>query len=579
LRSVLTHLLAAGALVAACCVLAPVARADHGSPTLVQGQVQAVHQDYFDTGTSTDRYSLATPAGKRLKLESRKDQLGLRNGTRVALRGQVDDGTLAVTEEAVTAAAEAQPTAAAALPASPVKVAVILLNFRNNTTQPFTAADARTTVFTGTSSVNAYYRENSFGQITLTGKLRSDGDVFGWYTSSRDAVSCDYTQWATDARQLAQQSGVDLTGYDKLIYVHPRISACSWAGLAYLGGRDAWINGYLNTHTVGHEVGHLLGVHHASSTTCLDAAGNRTPVSTSCTPDEYGDPFSIMGGSPRQLNGFHKAQLGFVPPAGMQTVSAAGAYTLAPLESAGGGVQVLRIPRTRDGGGNVTEYYYVDYRRPSGLFDDYAATDNVVNGVGVRLAPDLPVVAQSRLLDLTPANGTFTDSALTAGSTFTDPTTGVSFSVSALSDAAATVRVNDLLVANLEAESFSYSSPQAAVVQTQSASGGRQLNLYSNTSVTRQFTAPKASRVVIRARGGEYCDGWPHLTARLDGTQFASADVAQLSWKNQSFSVPVSAGTHTLTIAYTNEYKTAVCDRNLRIDYARLYAMPAVVAP
>ncbi len=457
---------------------------------------------------------------------------------------------------------------------------MILINFRNNTTQPFTAADARTTVFTGTNSVNAYYQETSFGQINLTGKVRADGDVFGWYTSTRDAVSCDYDQWGSDARQLAQQAGVDLSGYDKFIYVHPRITACGWAGLAYLGGRDAWINGYLNTSVVGHEVGHLLGVHHASSTSCVDAAGNRTSVSSSCTASEYGDPFNIMGtGNSRQMNAFHKAQLGFIPPAGMQTVSAAGAYTIAPLESGSGGVQVLRIPRTRDASGNVTEYYYVDYRRPSGLFDNYAGTDNVVNGVGVRLAPDLPVVAQSRLLDLTPASGSFTDSALTAGSTFTDPGTGVSFSVTALSDTAATVRVTDLLMANLEAESFSYSSPQAAVAQTQTASGGRQLNLFTNTSVTRQFTVSRASRIVIRARGGEYCDGWPHMTASLDGAQFASTDVNQLPWKNHTYSVTVGPGTHTMAIAYTNEYKTAACDRNLRIDYARLYAMPAVVAP
>ena len=307
--------------------IAPAAHADHpGDPALVQGQVQAVHEDMFATGTSTDRYSLTTSSGRRLKIRAPKSGLGLRHGARVSLRGEVSGETLAITEGTATAAAEAQPTAAAALPASPVKVAVILINFRNQTSQPFTAADARTTVFTGPTSVNAYYRENSSGQISLTGKLRADGDVFGWYTSPRDAVSCDYDQWGADARQLAQQAGVDLTGYDKFIYVHPRIAACSWAGLAYLGGSDAWINGYLNTHTVGHEVGHLLGVHHASSISCLDAGGNRTAISANCGHDEYGDPFSIMGGSTRQLNGFHKAQLGFVPPAGVQTVPAAGIH-------------------------------------------------------------------------------------------------------------------------------------------------------------------------------------------------------------------------------------------------------------
>ena len=228
LRSVLANLLIVAAIGATSWALVPAAYADHPSgSTVVQGQVQAVHEDFFAAGTSKDRYSLATPGGKSLKIKSRKDGLGLRDGARVTLRGQVTDGALAVTEESATAAAETQPTAAAALPARPVKVAVILLNFRDNTTQPFTAADARTTVFTGANSVNAYYQETSFGQINLTGKVRADGDVFGWYTSTRDAVG-----WITTSGEatpaLAQQAGVDLSGYDKFIYVHPRITSCGW---------------------------------------------------------------------------------------------------------------------------------------------------------------------------------------------------------------------------------------------------------------------------------------------------------------------------------------------------------------
>ena len=77
------------------------------------------------------------------------------------------------------------------------KVAVILFNFENYpTTFNLTADDARSDVFTrndpygyGQNSVNAYYQEESYGKLSLTGALRPDGDVFGWYTIPNSVLS------------------------------------------------------------------------------------------------------------------------------------------------------------------------------------------------------------------------------------------------------------------------------------------------------------------------------------------------------------------------------------------------------
>lgn len=44
-----------------------------------------------------------------------------------------------------------------------------------------------------------------------------------------------------------------------------------------------------------HEMGHVLGLDHATSLTCRDEAGSPVPLSGSCTSEEYGDPFDIMG--------------------------------------------------------------------------------------------------------------------------------------------------------------------------------------------------------------------------------------------------------------------------------------------
>src|SRR5216684_4420949 len=67
------------------------------------------------------------------------------------------------------------------------KVGVLLYNFENYNLQVTTADNARSDVFTRTGpyqtgSVNAYYKENSYGHLELVGALRTDGDVFGVYT-------------------------------------------------------------------------------------------------------------------------------------------------------------------------------------------------------------------------------------------------------------------------------------------------------------------------------------------------------------------------------------------------------------
>jgi hypothetical protein len=262
------------------------------------------HSDDFNHERATFRQLLRTSDGRRLSL-SVQGSSGVSSsarggddarsriapGARVRVKGMLRGGRL------VADASEIRTLRRRSVRASVTtqkKVAVILLNFQNNTAEPWTPDQVRGTVFTNANSVNAYFQEESSGDFSLTGKVRADGDVYGWYTVPHNNTSCSFSTWANAADDAATAAGVDLSGYDNHIYVWPTTSACWWAGLAYLPGGYSYINGYPDLHTISHELGHNYGLHHASSYSCT-SGGQRVAISSSCTAGEYGDPFDTMG--------------------------------------------------------------------------------------------------------------------------------------------------------------------------------------------------------------------------------------------------------------------------------------------
>ena len=302
-------------------------------------------------------------------------------------------------------------------------VAVLLFNFSNDTRQPWTTNDVRGVVFDNSDSVRSYYLDASYGQLTMS------GDVFGWYTIDSTNSGCPYTTWANEARAKAIAAGVPLASYQYTVYAFPDVGGCGWAGLAYLPGTGSWINGAMTLRVVGHELGHNFGVHHASTLSCTSGS-----LSGSCSASEYGDPYTIMGAaSRRHHNNWHRAQFAWFGD--VVTASSTGIYTVAPAELSGT-PRLVRVPR-----GNGT-YLNLEFRQPTGIFDNFSAGDPVVNGVSVRLAPSTSTIVQSQLIDGTPGSaGGFNDSALGAGASLTDPLTGVVITVVSVSPAGASVSV------------------------------------------------------------------------------------------------------------------------------------------
>ena len=365
------------------------------------------------------------------------------SGSKIRFEGVALDDQIALT----TTDPNYQVVMAASIsPTTIKKVAVILLNFQNNPTTPYSTTTARSYVFTNPTSANKYYSEASFGKWTLEGKLSQQGDVFGWVTVPFDSTTCNYNSWTSSARQLLAAQGVDLTGYTNTIYASPHAS-CGWLGLASVGSGFSYLNGSLSSISViTHELGHNFGLQHASSYSCSES-GVRVPFSATCTANEYGDPFDTMGNiSGAHMNAYSKGRptTNYYDIGNSRTVAypvnatTTTTYFITPIETPSVGIQSLQIPRGVTPTG--LENYYVEFRQPS-AFDRFATSSSVVNGVLIRLAPNYTAMNMSKLIDAGFTTTSFSDSALGVGGVFYDKLKGITIRTLTVSPAGATVEV------------------------------------------------------------------------------------------------------------------------------------------
>ena len=415
----------------------------------IEGELEVMYEDYDKE--SRLRYFVKT-AHERFSLNFKAHPPRLRTGTQVRVTGMNIDGAIAlasgdssVSNLAMDPSIAGSTTATAISPEVPntfgeQRTVVILVNFQDKQTEPWTLDLARNLVFGTTSD---FFLENSYQQTWLS------GDVYGWYTIPILTTQCNQYSIGDQAKSAATAAGVDLSQYDHLLYVFPK-NSCTWSGLSTVGGSpsESWINNDFGTRIVAHELGHGFGLFHSQGLDCTPGI-----FGSDCRKMPYGDTLDIMGGREAHLNAYQKERLGWLnfgvsPP--LAVVETGGTYDVAPIESGGTYPKALKVLKSTDPATGDKTWYYLEYRQSIGLDswmigDPYLIEENVLNGVVLHVGTE-NLGDSSLLLDMTPDSPSFYgdlfDPALAVGQSYSDPEAGVTITTAWTGGSNAVVNVS-----------------------------------------------------------------------------------------------------------------------------------------
>lgn len=319
------------------------------------------------------------------------------------------------------------------------RTAVFLVNFQDKPTeQPWTKAEMHDRFFT---QISNFFLETSYQQTWLT------GDVYGWFTLPINSTdTCNSLEIGDAADAIATANNVDLSQYDRYVYVFPQ-SSCLWSGIATVGGLQtrSWVNNMPYTKVPAHELGHNLGLLHSQAWDC-----DGDVLNTNCVFITYGDRIDTMGASPAHYNAYQKERLGWLnqsqtPP--ILTVDQTGRYSIELVETTTANAKALKIFKDIDPANGQSRWYYVEFRQPVGedQFIHYNMDEeNITNGVTIRIGTD-DKADSSFLLDMTPESNLsldLFDAALTVGQSYTDTEAGITITTEYTDSQIATVHVD-----------------------------------------------------------------------------------------------------------------------------------------
>ncbi len=220
------------------------------------------------------------------------------------------------------------------------------------------------------------------------------------------------------ARTAATAAGFNYTNYTHDVVVTGDKPDVGFGGVAYVGGRGAWLaNGQWNLGVGSHEVGHNFGLNHAGFWDTTDG----TTIGAGAAV-EYGNPFDQMGGASSSMDAHFGARqknyLDWLVDADVVKITANGTTTTrirACDRSVATSDKAIAVDRT----GTAFDYW-IEYRQDYADTNLWARDGVFLNWGDVTINNGKPL-----LLDITPATSSKDDSPLLIGSTFSDTAAGI----------------------------------------------------------------------------------------------------------------------------------------------------------
>ncbi len=455
-------------------------------PVEILGRVLVVHGDPVDGGKSDNFYFIRDSKTDRIyELRSDKElPSDLVSGAVVKVKGNAKskviniDGTqggggLTIVEEATIQSALVNR-----------RVLVIPANFSD-----------RNLSCSSTQLSSIYFNETQTSVATTypevtNGAVGFYGDTLAPTSLSYSYTSTDYQAWASELNQYAISLGYNLADYDHVSYVVPA-NATNYGGLGEVNAGRTWIF-YCSPSIVQHELGHNLGLAHAST------AGS-----------EYGDRSDSMGnpsGSYHDFNAPHKDQLNWVPDASIINVSDqnAGSFTLSPVDyPVERAIHPYMLRISNPGSTLQGSYYYISYRVAEGVTSDliteYKDTISIHSYRGYGYA------------------NTYLVKTLNPGESFTDVGLGLNVSFSSKTTDSAVVNVDFVCVAQ---------KPIVSITPTSYTVNNIESKIYAVTvqNIQRSSCVPETYNLSLTAP-----DGWTHdntfLSQTIDSGQSVTKDV------------------------------------------------------
>jgi MYXO-CTERM domain-containing protein len=441
---------AAGVLFALSCSsesITPQVGFEDDEPGALAGEL-TVYIANYDDGTADTRYFLKVGEGDERRLHF-SNEPEIAPGTRVKIWGTQRADKLDVAKyrvatdigrEGIGSAQQAlAPLVDAAVKPDRVLCAA-LVNISSSGTPKSTVAAIKNNFHTSATSANAYYRENSFGQVGL------GGDSYGPF--SYPMTSCDYSALASNIKpMLNMQSPVKCNQYAFIF--GPQLGACGWSGLGQVGSSDkpasdTWYNDSISCVVAVQEPGHNYGMQHSSSITCSGGTGGFADDLSGCTHSEYGDKYDTMGGGCYHMNAWQKLYQKWFGGCNAVKVTSSGKFNLYPIENPCNGVQVLQLPfpggKTRSFQSTTLTSYYLELRTATGFDSKYGNPSVLLHAGAAPILPNTTNPTGKKTWVI--ATGGSSQWGLLAGKTWSDPAGGLTITVESVSTTGAVIDVN-----------------------------------------------------------------------------------------------------------------------------------------